>query len=189
MQNNGTAKKVTGTAEEIQSPHPPDEVYIQNAGMVLAWPFFSVLFNRVKFTDESGFISETHAFRAVCLLQYMATGLEQYYESELSLNKIICGIEISETVPQSIMLTEEEKAMADSLLENLINQWPILSNTSNAGLRNSFLVRQGKLLTMENAYSLVVEQKGYDMLLDHLHWSVGTIKLSWMKKTLFVKWQ
>ena len=35
---------------------------------------------------------------------------------------------------------------------------------------------------------LQVEQRSYDMLLEHLPWTIGIIKLGFMKEALFVEW-
>jgi hypothetical protein len=74
------------------------------------------------------------------------------------------------------------------MLRSLIKNWPILKNTSIEGLRSSFFQRKGKLRKEDDAWRLIVEQKSYDMLLDHLAYSIAMIKLPWNKEILSVDW-
>ena len=73
---------------------------------------------------------------------------------------------------------------ANELLLSIIEHWSILKNTSVEGLRQSFLQRDGKLTFFNNEWRLQVEQKSYDMLLQHLPWNRGLIRLPWMKHLL-----
>jgi hypothetical protein len=41
----------------------------------------------------------------------------------------------------------------------------------------------------EDAWHLKVEQKGIDVLLDHLPWSFSLIKHGWMKRPVHVEWR
>jgi len=58
-------------------------------------------------------------------------------------------------------------------------------------LRQSFLMREGRLLRRESddAWSLTVSTKAYDLLLDSLPWRFSTIRLPWMQTVLHVKWR
>jgi hypothetical protein len=63
-----------------------------------------------------------------------------------------------------------------------------LSNSTVDGFRVSFLHREGVLTETEEAWTLRVEQRGYDMILQMLPWAFGTIKFTWMEKPLYVEW-
>ncbi len=86
-------------------------------------------------------------------------------------------------------LSDEEKQLVDGLLSSVIQQWSILKNTSIAGLRETFLQREGKLEIEEEANMLYVEAKSFDMLLDHIPWTISKLKFSWMKKVILVQWR
>jgi hypothetical protein len=77
------------------------------------------------------------------------------------------------------------------LLHALITNWEKLRNTSVDGLRQSFLLREGRLLRKESdgSWSLTVSTKAYDMLLDSLPWRFSTVRLPWMQTVLHVKWR
>jgi hypothetical protein len=64
-----------------------------------------------------------------------------------------------------------------------------LGQTSVAGLRESFLQREGCLSRKDDAWQLLVETRSYDMLLDRLPWGFATIKYSWMPGAIRVDWR
>jgi hypothetical protein len=70
----------------------------------------------------------------------------------------------------------------------VIERWEKLKNTSAEGLRNSFILREAILYFADDSWSLKVEQKGYDILLQTLPWAYGYIKTPWMKNHLSVEW-
>lgn len=170
-------------------PTPIDGAHIHNAGLVLLWPFLRELFQRIGYTNDEGFISDVHRNRAMCLIEFLATELNQPQDIDMSLNKILCGARPEEPVISDLTITEDEISTVNSLLESVISHWPVLGNTSIDGLRESFLIRSGKLSFSQQSYNLTVEKAACDVLLDHLPWGIGLIKLSWMDKSLFVKWR
>ncbi len=165
-----------------------DAIYLQNAGMVIVWPFFIQLFETLKFTKKKQFISEDKQYRAVYLLQYLVNGTEDCKEFQLPLNKLLCGLELSEPVPKQILLTKEEKEYAEDLIKAAMGYWPVMKNTSVEGFRETFLKREGKLSRSSNGRLLKVAQKSYDVIMSKLPWGVGPVKLPWMPEALFVEW-
>ena len=74
------------------------------------------------------------------------------------------------------------------MLQSVLEYWTILKNTSIESLRESFLMRAGKLSFDGKEWLLQVEQKGYDVLLQNLPWNISMIKLPWMKYLLRTEW-
>jgi hypothetical protein len=163
-------------------------IYIENAGLVLLHPFLSTYFSRLGLLGPEGFTGEAAQFKAVHLLQYLADGMEEHPEQELALNKILCGLPVDEPVPLHLSFTEQEKEVSAELLNVLRVQWEKLKNTSNEGIRASFLQRQGALTETGEGWKLRVEQRAYDVLLQTLPWGLGMIRLSWMKKIIYTEW-
>ena len=177
-----------GPAQAIdQEPH--QEVYITNAGMVLAAPYLPRLFEMLGMTEKSAFKNLEAQLRAVHLLQYLVTKQAVSPEYRLFLNKLLCGVGTGQPIPLEIKLSGQEKELIDSLLHGMIENWKILGNTSVAGLRESFLQRQGKLLLRDEAWHLRVASKPFDMLLDQLPWGFKTIKYPWMERLIHVQWR
>lgn len=172
--------------DEKENPH--DSIYINNVGLVLLHPFLQTLFEHLKLTEENRWIDENSQHKAVLILEFLATGKDEVEEFTLMLNKILCGIDIDEIVKAEKQLDDEIKFECEVLLNDVIKHWSVLRNTSIAGLRETFLQRNGKLSKVDNGWLLQVEQKAVDILLGHLPWGIGLIKLPWMDELLYVEW-
>ena len=169
---------------------PSDVIYIANAGLVLAGAYLQRLFTLLNLADNEAFTSPEAADRAVHLLQYLATGGTGTPEPLLVLNKVLCGLPIGAPVLREFEITPQESQAIDGLLQAMITHWKIIGQTSIAGLRESFLQREGRLrLDAEDGWQLQVEPRSYDMLLDQLPWGYSLQKLPWMKEALHVEWR
>ena len=178
------SKKVIENDEQIL-----ETIYIRNAGLVLCSPFLPRLFSLLNLTVEGRFEDEKMRERAVLLLQYLVFQDTYFPENEMVLNKIVCGFITGAPINPMIEVNEKEKETLEKMLQGMIQNWRSIGNTSPAGLRESFLMREGKLEQKDDAWFLTVEQKGYDVLLDQLPWSYTPIKHPWMKKIIHVKWR
>ena len=160
-------------------------VFIDNAGAVIIAPFLTMMFSRSGLTEENKII-DTSA--AVNLVHYCITGRTAAQEYELLLPKILCGLETG-FVPGTVNITDAKIIKeADEMRASVIEYWTVLKDTSVDGLRESFLVRNGKLTFIDDEWLLKVEQKPFDMLLEHLPWNIGMIKLPWMKNLIRTQW-
>ena len=166
-----------------------DSYQVENAGLILLWPFMNMFFSRLEMLDGATFKDSTHAERAVHLLQYMASGSGENGEFALSLPKVLCGMLPSDPVPGNIEISNAEKELAESLLGAVIQQWSVLKNSSISTLRETFLCRSGILQRKEDSWELHVQGKAFDVLLDQLPWGLQIVKLPWMQNTLFSKWR
>ncbi len=174
------------TAEAL----PLREAYIENAGLILVWPFLKPFFSQFSLLapGEDRFVDDAATERAMRLLQHLATGEQGAPEYTLPLNKLLCGWDLEKPVDRFIDLTETEKKESEKLLEAIIAHWKTLKNTSVRGFRESFLKRNGILEENEDKWLLRVERKAHDMLLERLPWGISIIKLSWMENPLYVEW-
>ncbi len=164
-------------------------IYSRNAGLVLCSPFLPQLFSLLNLTAEGRFEDEKLREHAVLLLQYLVLQDTYFPENEMVLNKILCGFITSAPINPMIEIDEKEKETLEKMLQGMIQNWRSIGNTSPAGFRQSFLMREGKLEQKNDAWVLTVEQKGYDVLLDQLPWSYTPIKHPWMKEMIHVKWR
>jgi hypothetical protein len=160
--------------------------YIDNAGLVILYPFLPRFFETLGIMNDDKIISPS---RALSLLNYLTTGQTAAPEYLLILPKILCGIPILSPVisEENINSNESDESMA--LLTAVILHWSALRNTSPDTLRETFLKRRGKLY-QENGvdWILKVESQTFDVLLDQLPWGIGLIKLPWMQQILRVEW-
>ena len=164
-------------------------IYVTHAGIILVHPFLKILFNRLGMVSGGNFIPEEMKSRAILLLHYVASGLSEAEEYELTVAKILCELPIDFPLNGLLELTDLEKEEADQMLLALIQQWELLKNTSITGLRESFLQRPGKLFKRNGNLCLQVESSSIDMLLDYLPWNLSIIKLPWMSEMLRVEWR
>jgi hypothetical protein len=190
-----TKGEIAAEPDKPRREEPPlaepeeDVIFVENAGVVLIWPYLALCFKNLGYTQQGAFRTPELASRAVHLLQYMATGEEQPPEHLLPLNKLLCGIPIFEVVERDIILTLREKEEAQALLEAVVQHWEKMKNFSVDALRESFLKRHGKLSPGDVSWSLKVEPAGFDILMDTLPWKLGMVKFKWMEKLLIVEWR
>ena len=168
---------------------PDEEIFIENAGLVLLHPFLPGLFSNLQLTKNREFAAIHEQFVASKILQFLAFGENGHTENLFSLNKILCGIGLIQALDLELALSHESKAECEELLKEVIRHWSVLKNTSIAGLRETFLQRNGKISRVEKGWKLQVERKTVDVLLAKLPWGLGIIKLPWMNEMIFVEWE
>jgi pentapeptide MXKDX repeat protein len=171
----------TGIQEE-------NKIYIENAGLCLIAVYFPSLFKQLKYLENGKFKNKNVALRSIFILQYMVTGRAKSIEYLLQLNKLLCSFLVQEPILMNIRLTKKEKLEADSLIVSVIQNWKTLKNTSVNGFRESFLQRKGILCENEKSWTLRIEKKGYDILLETVPWSYNILKFPWMQKSILVEW-
>ena len=166
-----------------------EPIFIENAGMVLSGPYLPMLFGKLDLLDNKEFKSRYAAEKAVHILEYMVTGEQSAPEYRLVLNKLLCGMEPDRPIHQLFMLEKAETDLTRELILSMIAHWKTLGKTSVEGFRQSFLIREGRLEATEDAWTLVVAPKPFDMLLDRIPWTFSPIRLPWMDRVLHVRWR
>ena len=164
-------------------------IFVSHAGVVLIHTFLTSVFKRLQLVRDSKFVDKMDQQKAIYILHYIASGKVIAEEHELVVPKVLCDWPVGMTVDKSVEITEDELNEADNMLQASIEQWPVLKNTSLAGLREAFLQRKGKLFTKNDKLHLQVEASSIDVLLDQLPWNLSMIKLPWMKAIFRVNWR
>jgi hypothetical protein len=171
---------------------PPQKTFfISNAGIVLLYPYLRRFFKEVNLLgDDLDFFDRRSQMLACYHLEFAASGREEVKEYDLVLNKILCGYPLNE---DAFLISAEDisdgsKETINTFLKQVIEGWEKVRTTSTEGFRNSFIQRQGKLTEEDSNWLLIVERKGWDVLLDTLPYPISIIKLPWMTKPLFVQW-
>lgn len=173
---------------EVSAEQSVCEVAVDNAGLVLLWPHLGQLFSSLDLLEPADGQRQRPRPDAALLLQQLVTGRPAGMEASLSLNRLLCGLPAKVPLPRRLMRSGKMDHEVVLLLETVIKQWSALKNTSVAGLRSSFLQREGLLLEEEQFWRLRIERKAYDLLLEQLPWGIAMIQLSWMDKPLQVEW-
>ncbi len=185
-QENPNTSAIQWSPDQID---PEDEIFIENAGLVLLHPFLEVLFSNLHLTANRKFVSIHDQFIAAKILQFLVFGENDHTENFYPLDKILCGIGLTQVLDLDRELSQESKTESEQLLKEVIGHWSVLKNTSLEGLRETFLHRNGKISRVNKGWKLQVERKTVDVLLSKLPWGMGIIKLPWMTEMIFVDWE
>lgn len=165
-------------------------IFCPYAGLVLLHPFFRHLFNHLLLLEDGMFRNNASREKAALLLYFIATGKTEAKDYELVVPKALCGMQLHEVVQEeTFLLTEAEQEEALNMMHAAIGQWAIIHNTSPDGLREGFLIREGKLLIKDNGIEFIVESNAIDVLLNHLPWNLSLIHFPWLNKLIRVEWR
>ncbi|WP_144282614.1 contractile injection system tape measure protein [Chryseobacterium echinoideorum] len=163
-----------------------DEQYIQNAGLILIHPFLKTFFEHCDLFDSK---NNRLLNPELCahLLHYIATGKTNAPEYDMAFEKFLCNIPSHQTINRHIKLTRKHKTQAENVIESVQHNWSAMKKSSIALLQNEFFQRPGKLV-IDHDYTLTVERKTQDILLEKLGWGIGLVKLPWQEKFIFINW-
>ncbi len=166
-----------------------EPIFINNAGLCLLAPYLGMLFKAIDLCDDNQFINKSTQQHAIYLLHYLATGQTDAPEEQLVFAKLLCGWPLQMPSINARSITDNEIKECTELLVSVIGHWAALKNTSPDGLREAFLQRSGKLMTDDDGnFTVHIEQKSIDILLDSIPWTFRMLKLPWMKKLIQVEW-
>lgn len=165
-----------------------EAIAIRNAGLVLLSNFIEPLFERLQLQSDNQFTSADNQSKAVRYLQFLATGLSNTEESFLNLNKVLCGLPVTHSIPNDITISDDEKKLIYSLINAVISNWYSIKNSSVESFRDNWLIRNGLLQELEDRWELTVDKRVYDILINRCPFSFSIIKYPWMEKPLHVIW-
>ncbi len=184
------APQAASRQETRKRSDPDDSHAVTGAGACLLWPFLARFFARLGLLDdkETGFAGAIAQRRAVLLLHHLATGEGDAPEFALMLPKVLCGLPPFDPCEIIEPVTTAEAAEAVQLLDAVIAHASCLGTISHAGLRETFLMRQGTLATRDGAWLLRLEQRSADVLLQRIPWTLQWLRLPWMQAAMRVEW-
>ncbi len=165
-----------------------ERIPIRNAGLVLMNNYIPLLFERLGLTLDGAFNDIVAQHRAVHYLQYAVSGQSYTEELYLTLNKVICGLPPTESVSSGIEMEPDQEELIEGLLQAMIGHWSDIGDSSIAGFRGNWFVREGVLSEVEDRWELTVEKRSYDLLIRKSPFSFSIIKLPWMSKPIHVNW-
>jgi hypothetical protein len=161
---------------------------IRHAGIILLAPYLKTFFCNTGLLSSNSWKDKEAQFRSIFLLKYLSSGKTKGYEYQLILEKLLCGIPLLQPVPSEMLLTDNEIKESDSLLESVIGNWKALKNTSIAGIRETFLKRDGIITETDSGWHLRIERKTVDVILDQIPWGFSNIRLPWNKYSITTEW-
>lgn len=152
-------------------------IIVRNAGIVILNNYFVMLFERLGLSRENKFTSPENQSKAAQFLQYMATGVSITEDIDLPLNKVLCGLPISHSIPDNIEITVENEAIINSLIQSAISHWDSIGNSSLNGFRGNWLIRDGILTELSDKWELIVDKRAYDILINKSPFSFSIINI------------
>lgn len=172
-----------------KQPLIKERISVWNSGLVLFHPFLRTFFTRIGLMDPLGeFKSDECRFRAAYLLHALTGSTEPPQDHLMTLNKLLCGINILLPLDYDFEITEEEQNQITGLIKAVINNWTVIKNTSVAGFQETFVRRPGMIERSQDDWILRVESHGVDILLEEIPWNINLIALSWMDYLIHVDW-
>jgi hypothetical protein len=163
---------------------------VHYAGLILLHPFLLRLFETTGLITESGPAAPIiDVARAAAVLAAVARGADTTYEFELPFIKVLLGRDPTEpmsTVPEQLSASDRDEISA--LLAAVLEHWSVLRGTSADALRTGFLQRPGMLEKRDGVWNLRVQSAPFDMLLNHLPWGFGVVRLPWTATPIFTEW-
>lgn len=178
-----------GARELAEGFSDSEELYIRDSGLVILWPFLRDLLQNLGLTEADQFKDEAAQHRAVAILHYLLSGEPVPLEYELSLAKILCGLDVTRPIELDEPIAEAEAEECALFLTAVITQASILGDMSIPAFRGTFLGRRGMLAPKDGAWLLRVERETYDVVLDRFPWSFDWVALPWMEAPLRVEWR
>lgn len=160
----------------------------QRAGLVIFAPYLALLFDRLGLLDVRR-LPERALPGARRALQLLGDGNTPEAARTDPLEKLLLGQPQTWRHSNAPADPAPDPGLVDGLIRAVIARWSALGQTSPEGLQNAFVRRTGSLLEAEDGWRLTVDPGPFDMLLDRLPWSVGTVALPWMEMPLHVKWR
>jgi len=178
------AKTTSETSDTI-------EHHIENAGLILLWPYLRSFFKGMKLFGENKTIStEENVDKAIHLLQYLVKKTSAQKPENLALNNLIVGAPVTYRPSYDIELSEEEHGACEYFLSECIKQTKILTKDNPDALRANYLIREGKLYREESKWILEVQPQPYDILLEKkANVSLGTAFFPWSKCVIMINWK
>jgi hypothetical protein len=185
------------SARPARRPDEREPVWVDDAGQVLLAAYAERLFKHLDLVRDGRFVDDAARAAGVQCLQALCHGPEPAPpdESCTALSRLLCGVGSDTVLPLPAPLDDERATLLEQLLSAVIAHWSAVGRTSVAGLRESFLQRQGRLHEERvpageaRRWRLRVQTRGFDVLLDRLPWSFHTIRLPWMQGALHVEWR
>jgi hypothetical protein len=160
-----------------------------DAGLVLLHPFVPRLFEACGLIEaRAREIDAARRPQAAALLHWLGTGREGALEHELTLAKLLVGVEPEAALLPAPTLPADWCDEGQALLAAAIGHWGALGATGIEGLRVSFLRRQGLLSRGDATWHLRVAPEAFDVLLGRLPWALSIVRLPWMPWPLAVEW-
>lgn len=170
----------------------PGFISIPNAGLALLSPWLPRLFLMTGLLNEDrkDFRDTGSRIRAIFMLQYLVgQNKQEYTEQELAFNRVLAGCPFSVPLPTRLELKSEEISVLDSLLNAVKANWTKMQHINMKGFQQSFIERDARGENQEEKWTVTVNERSFDVLLDSVPWQFRLIHYPWLKKPVYIQWR
>ena len=157
-----------------------------DSGLVLLSRYLPSLMARLQLTEADQFVDDVAQQRCVAALAYLETGASEV-RPEQATARVLCGYPADADIAP-MELSQADTAVLDSLLDAAVNAWPDVSNSGVWSFRANWLNRPGAISKSPERFTLVVEPRPYDVLLNRYPGAYTGIQQPWMPLPLKVAW-
>ena len=186
----GSLETIWEVRPEEEDEKVPERLFLSDAGLVLIHPFIVRFLQNMELVDKKGrFVSRLARVHAVHLLRHVTGFEDEHLAHRLSLEKALCGLPFSYSIPEEWEVTPREKEEAEGMLSALLSYWPSLRKTSVWAFQRGFLQRAGTIGMEDGSLIVRVEGSAMDILMEDLPWEISIILLPWLEKPILVEWQ
>ncbi|MCA9658077.1 MAG: hypothetical protein KC486_07020 [Myxococcales bacterium] len=156
---------------------------------MILWPFLERLFARTQLlSDDQRFDDEPARAQGIALLSVLARRDPEPPEPLLALAKLLCGASPQAHLELERPLTDDQQIECERLLLAVLDYVPALGDITADDLRATFLRRPAALAVRDGVWTLAVERRPQDLVLERFPWSWRWLKLPWMAEPLRVEW-
>ncbi|MFM7547570.1 MAG: contractile injection system tape measure protein, partial [Cyanobacteriota bacterium] len=171
----------------------PDELHLEDGGLVILWPFLRRLLGRLELLEPKGqaFCDDQCRCQAIALLSFLVESDPEPPEWRLPLPKVLCGLSplapwrLEEPLPVA-MRAEGERLLEAVIGHGRLAEEPALGVWTPAALRARLLRRPAVLTTRPGAWLLRLERRPEDGLTRRIPWGWSWVRLPWMDHPLQV---
>jgi len=133
------------------------DIAVKNAGLVLLNNFLPMLFERTGLTKEHQFVDTEAQVKAAHYLYYVATGKTHATDASLQLNKVLCGLPLTQQISQDAIIPEVHKQVIVGMIHATMGHWRAIGDCSVHGFREVWLMRDGILTENDERWELRVK--------------------------------
>ncbi|RAY96054.1 hypothetical protein DP187_23950 [Enterobacter cloacae] len=177
-----------------QSIHAAEQVgvaaywhQINDAGLVLLWPFMPELFRQLGLVNNKRFIN-THAQQLAALcLDWLSRG-ESEPMTLPTVSRRLCGLSSSD-INEGIDLEEDIRQKLNVWLTGMSQILPAKwQKLSSGDIRQWFLQRQGWCSPNPENTTIYIQPAVFDVLLNDWPWPTELVAVPWLEQPLTIRW-
>ncbi|WP_157888848.1 contractile injection system tape measure protein [Enterobacter roggenkampii] len=160
---------------------------INDAGLVLLWPFMPELFRQLGLLKNKRFINTYAQHQAALCLDWLSRGESEPLKLP-TVSRRLCGLS-GRDINEDIDLEEELRQKLSVWLADIPRAMPAKwQKLSSGDLRQWFLQRPGWCSPDPEHTTIYVQPAVFDVLFNDWSWPTELVALPWLERPLTIRW-